>query len=206
MWKLAGGISLTLCLFAMAEDTPPDASVSVQCSGRLRHGVVAIGGETTGTTITFDRIVWELQLHDDAQREFAQEHDKEPVVVTGGLRKVAGIEAKVRWIIDVRILSEPDATTDPERARMKIQGTLRATDPRGCDASEMTIEADGQVWTINLSSDSTLKAMAESLVGQPVLLEGSLEQADEKDSGVPGIIRVKTLKESAQKRGKSQAD
>ena len=71
MWKLVSGISLTLCLFAMADDTCPEPSVSVKCCGRLRHGVVAIGGETTGTTITFNRTVWELQLPDDAAREFA---------------------------------------------------------------------------------------------------------------------------------------
>ena len=206
MWKLAGGISLTLCMFAIADDTPPEASVSVECCGRLRHGVVAIGGETTGTTITFNRIVWELQLHDDAQREFAQEHHKEPVVVTGRLKRIAGIETKVRWVIDVKKLSEPDATTDTERARMTIQGTLRATDPRGGDASGMTIDSDGQVWPIDVSADSTLKAKAESLVGQPVLLDGSLEQATKEDSDAPGVIRVKTLKGSATERVKGQSD
>jgi len=187
---------------AIADDTPPEATVSVQCSGRLRHGVVAIGGETTGTTISFNGIIWELQLHDDAQREFAEEKHKKPVVVTGTLRKVACVEKKVRWIIDVSDLSEPDATTDTAGAQLTIQGTLRATDPRGGKASEMIIESDGQVWPIDLSSDPTLKATAESLVEQPVLLEGSLEQVTEEDSDDPVIIRVKTLQGAVNERVK----
>ena len=203
MWKLLTGISLTLSMFAMTDDTSPKPSVSVECCGRLRHGVVAIGGEITGTTITFNRIVWELQLHDDAAREFAAEHHKETVVVTGTLRRIEGTEVKVRWIIDVKTLSECDAAKDEEGTRLTLQGTLRATDPRADDSPRMTIESDGKIWPIDVSSDARLKVKAESLVGQPVLLTGSLdrvteeEQVAEKESSVSLIIRVATLKRSA---------
>jgi hypothetical protein len=203
MLKLLAGIGLTLCMIAMTDETPPDPSVSVECCGRLRHGVVAIGGETTGTTITFNRIVWELQLHGDAAREFAKEHHKEPVVVTGTLRKVANTEVKDRWIIDVKKLSERDATKDEEGTRLTMQGTLQAADPRNDDFPRMTIDTDGEIWPIDVSSDARLQVKAESLVGQPVLLTGSLQRVTEEDkdtekeASVPLIVRVATLKRSA---------
>ena len=203
MLKLLTGIGLTLSMFAMTDETRPAPSVSVECCGRLRHGVVAIGGETTGTTITFNRMVWELQLHDDAARQFAKEHHKEPIVVTGTLRKIGGTEVKVRWIIDVKKLSERDATKDEEGARLTMQGTLRAADPRRDDYPWMTIDTDGEIWPIDVASDAKLQVEAESLVGQPVLLSGNLErvteeeEVTEKEASVPLIIRVATLKRSA---------
>ena len=206
MWKLVSGISLTLCLFAMADDTCPEPSVSVKCCGRLRHGVVAIGGETTGTTITFNRIVWELQLRDDAAREFAEKHNKDSVVVTGTLRKISGTEVKTRWIIDVKTLSERDATTDKEGTRLTIHGTLHAADPRTGDSPEFTIDANGEVWPVDLTSDAMRQIKPESFVGKSVLITGSLEQVTDEDSGEPMIIRVKTLKLSAKAPVHGQSD
>ena len=194
MWKFISGISLTFCMFAAADDTPPEPSVSVQCCGRVRDGIVAIGCETTGTTITFNRMVWELQLPDAAARGFATAHNKEFVNVTGTLRRIAGTEVEERWIVDVKTFSERDATKDKEGTRLTIQGMLRATDPRTDDSPEFTIDADGQVWPVDLTSDATRLVKAESLVGKPVLVTGSLERVTEEDSGEPMIIRVKTLK------------
>jgi hypothetical protein len=203
MWKLFVGIGLTLSMFAMTDETPDNPSVSAECRGRLRHGVVAIGGETTGTTITFNRMVWELQLHDDVAREFAKEHHKEPVVVTGTLRKTGGTEFKVRWIIDVKKLAKRDAAKVEEGAQLTMQGTLRAADPRRDDSPWMTIDTDGEIWPIDVSNDARLKFRAQTLIGQPVLLTGSLEriteekQASEKEASLPIVIRVATLKRSA---------
>jgi hypothetical protein len=197
MWKPIIGMSLILCTTLLATDPAPQPSVSVESCGRLRHGVVAIGGETTGTTLTCNRMVYELQLKDDAQRTFAKEHHKESVVAAGTLRKMAGTESKVRWIIDVKTLSERDETTDKEGIRLTIQGILKATDSHTKETPVMTIEAAGHVWPIDLSSDSKLLAKAKSLVGQPVQLSGSLEQDDEEESSAPAIIRVKTLERSA---------
>lgn len=200
MWKLLTVISLTLPTIAMADDAPRTPSVSVECCGRLRHGVVAIGGETTGTTITFNRLVWEVLLNDDTQRKFAEEHSRELVVATGTLRRIAGTEVKDRWIIDVRSLAERDAAKHSEGARMTVRGTLRATVARSGESPAMTIDANGQVWPIDLSTEARLYGQAASLVDQPVILTGSLEQVGEKEPGHdqelprPVVIRVKTLK------------
>jgi hypothetical protein len=94
---------------AFSENNAEKPPVSVQCQGLLRHGIVAIGGETTGTTISFHRITWELQLADDDDREFAALHHKKPVLVTGALRKVVSTESMTRWIIDVKKISASDS-------------------------------------------------------------------------------------------------
>ena len=194
MWKLLGGISLTLCLSAMAEGTAPKPFVSVECCGRLRHGVVAIGGETTGTTITFNRIIWELQLHNDAARKFATEHHKKSVVVTGALRKVAGVEKKVRWIIDVKKFSECGATKDKEGTRLSIQGRLQAADSRQDGSPRMTVVVGGHVWPLDLTSGGNLQSTAAALVGHSVLLTGHLEQVTKKRPDATTVfVRVKTL-------------
>lgn len=206
MWKRIAGLSLFLSSFVGANEPhiakPPQTSVTVECRGRLRHGVVAIGGETTGTTITFNRIVYELELKNDADQKFAKEHHKEPVVTTGTLRKVPATESKVRWIIYVKALSERDATKVKEGALLTIQGILRSpTSPQG-ESPKFTIEAGGHVWPIDLSTDAKLPAQAKLLLGQPVLLTGSLELETEEESPSPAVIRVKTLEQPAAVTGK----
>lgn len=194
MWKIFTGISLTLCAFAMADESPPKSSVSVDCCGRVRHGVVAVGCETTGTTITFNRIVWELQLNDEAARNFAKKHHKETVVVTGKLRKVAATETKVRWIVDVESMSERDPAKDEEGTRLTISGTLRATDHRGA-ASGMIIDADDEIWPISASADAKEEVNPQSLVGQTVLAKGSVERVSESEENFSSalMIRFNTL-------------
>ena len=151
-------------------------------------------------------------MHDDAAREFARGHHKETVAVTGTLRKLESTEVRVRWIIDVKKLSERDATKDEEGTRLTMQGTLRATDPHTDDSSRMTIDTDDEIWPIDVSPDAKLQVKAESLVGQSVVLTGSLEQVDEeeqvteKETSVPFIIRVKTLKQSAKVPVQGQSD
>ena len=197
MWKLIGGMSLALCVTAMADDSAPKPSVFVECCGRLRHGVVAIGGETTGTTITFNRTTWELQLHDEASRVFAREHHKKSVVVTGALRKVAGVERKDRWIIDVKTIAECDGTKDKQGTRIRIHGMLQLAEPPPNESSRMTVVSDGEVWPLDLSADPKLQSSADDFVGHWVLLVGDLNQVTHKESAVTSVaVRVKALKRS----------
>ncbi len=157
------------------EQEPKEPSVSVVCHGRLRHGVIAIGGETTGTTITFNRVTWELQLPDDASRELAARHHKAPVVVTGTLRRVVGVEDAVRWIVDVEKLSALDSRDAPEEdAKVTVRGTLRAALSQTGDTPNLSVRADDQIWRLDLAANRETQAAAESLIGQPVLLTGSV--------------------------------
>lgn len=196
MWKLISRMTLTFGMLgvAVADDTPPKPDVTVEFCGRLRHGVMVIGGECTGTTISVNRVIWEVQLMDDAERKFAKEHHKKTVVVTGSLRKVAGIETKDRWIIDVKKISKQDVTKNKPGVRMTIVGKLRPVNPGEATATSMTIDSAGQVWPIDLSSDATLKNMAATLAGQPVLLRGNLKQPTEDKPTTGPTLHVKTLK------------
>jgi hypothetical protein len=200
MWQSILAASLMACVFSSADEVraaPSDSSVSVECCGRVRHGVVAIGGETTGTTITFNGIVWELELPNESSQKFVKNHHRESIKVTGKLRRVAGTEAKDRWIIDAKTLSEFDEKKDKEGTRLVIHGTLRSRDARKSDAPELTIDADDQLWPIALSSDVRLQSNAASLIGQPVLLEGSVERDTKDKSSDQIFIRVKSLDRSS---------
>ena len=88
----------------LAADPKPtsDESINVTVSGTLRTGVVAIGGETTGTTITAEGITWELDLGKNEEFvEAAKKLDGKKVVVQGSLERRPGVEVKERWIVTV---------------------------------------------------------------------------------------------------------
>ncbi len=76
--------------------------VKVEVRGKLTDGVVAIGGETTGTTITAKRVTFELELGKKEQlRELVKNLNGKTVVVVGTLERRRGIEIPERWIVTV---------------------------------------------------------------------------------------------------------
>jgi hypothetical protein len=79
--------------------------VRVEVRGKVATGVVAIGGETTGATITAEGITFELDFGDQrALAESAQRADGQVAKVRGRLERRAGVEVKERWILHVRAL------------------------------------------------------------------------------------------------------
>jgi hypothetical protein len=79
---------------------PIEESISVTVVGTLRTGIVAIGGETTGTTITAKGIRWELDLGKNPElRTVAEKLNGKQVTVTGILERRPGVEIKERWIV-----------------------------------------------------------------------------------------------------------
>ncbi len=77
-------------------------SITVTVVGTLKSGVVAIGGETTGTTISAKGATWELELsHNDKLRQAAEDLNGKPAIVQGSLERRAGVEIKDRWIVHV---------------------------------------------------------------------------------------------------------
>jgi hypothetical protein len=102
-----------LCLLALylllgssvlAADKEPAAedSITVTVVGTLRTGIFAIGGETTGTTITAKGITWELEVGKNAAfRKAAEKLNGKKVVVQGSLERRRGVEIKERWIVTV---------------------------------------------------------------------------------------------------------
>jgi hypothetical protein len=203
-------LSAAVCLFPVGlkadedpfEEVTPEHAVSVQCHGRLRHGVAAVGGETTGTTITFHRLTWELQLPDNASRELAVRNHKAQIAVTGRLRKVMGTEDIVRWIVDVEKISVPESGESfEEGAKVTLRGTVRAALSKTGDNAELSVNADNQIWRLDFAVDRRTRMAAESLISQQVLLTGSvLPRPEDSESRTARnaapethTVRVKTI-------------
>lgn len=120
---------------AVDEDSSPAKvadSIKVTVVGTLRTGLVAIGGETTGTTITSNGVTWELDFGKQAEmRDQAEKLDGNQVVVTGTLQRRAGVEVAERWIVTVSKLkragegntSAVPATNDSLMASVTQPGT-----------------------------------------------------------------------------------
>ncbi len=194
-------LCLVLCASLAFAQTPKpvEPSIRLECHGKLRTGVMAIGGETTGTTIEFDGMKWDLKLPDDASRTFAQEHHKKAITVVGSLRKVVGKAVPERYVVDVEKLSLQNAANPKEGARLAVLGTLRAKSAATGEPPGMAIEADGITWPLDLSADEAIQAKAEPLVGKSVELVGRVERGAEAKCPPRPIIRVNKLDASTGK-------
>lgn len=77
-------------------------SITVTVVGTLRTSLFAVGGETTGTTITAKGITWELEFGENAEfRKTAEKLNGKKVVVQGSLERRKGVEIEERWIVTV---------------------------------------------------------------------------------------------------------
>lgn len=182
---------LLVCADTLPEQ-PPAAPIRVECHGKMRTGVVAIGGETTGMTITFNGMTWELNCRDEAARTAAKQHHKQPMTVIGTLRQVHGKAIPVRWIVDVDRMDPRDAGKTPECANLTVQGMLQAVEGTAQTAQEMMINAAGIAWPLDLSAEMPLREKAAALMGKAVLLKGRLEQ-EPKVSPPRPILRVNVI-------------
>ena len=94
-----------------------DDSIDVVVRGTLRT-VMAIGGETTGATVTARGATWELDLRGKPEwKSRAESLSGRRVVVTGSLEVRPGVERRQRWIVTVKTLeaagSAPKASPRP---------------------------------------------------------------------------------------------
>lgn len=82
-----------------------DAGNKCEITGTLEVGVIAIGGETTGTVIHAKQATWELDFKGDKKLEdLAETLNRKTVLVTGTCRKIKGVEIPERQIIEVTSL------------------------------------------------------------------------------------------------------
>jgi hypothetical protein len=81
-----------------------DNYIKVEIRGTLKTGIVAIGGETTGTIITTKGTSLELELKDKQQRDEAMKLDSKTAIVTGELTFRKGVERGQRMIVVVNDL------------------------------------------------------------------------------------------------------
>jgi hypothetical protein len=96
---------LALPLFAAQKEEPK----KVELKGKLTTGIVAIGGETTGTVIATKDGKFELDFGKDKEmRAKAKQLNGKTVVVTGTLTVRKGVEVKERKIVIVTTLKPAD--------------------------------------------------------------------------------------------------
>ena len=81
-------------------------AVEVRVRGILTNGILAIGGETTRTTIRFGKTTWELELQNQKTlNSAAAKLNGQLVVVSGLVRTQKGIEVAMRTILTVESLA-----------------------------------------------------------------------------------------------------
>jgi hypothetical protein len=82
-----------------------EAYIDVEIKGTLETGILAIGGETTGTMIKVGKVTWELDLGGKKElQELAEKLNKQQVLVTGRYQQKQGVEVRVRHIVTVKTL------------------------------------------------------------------------------------------------------
>lgn len=97
------------------EDGMPAEHITVEIKGRLRTGVTAIGGETTGVTITASNLTFELYFGENAQLlKAAEALNNQTAIVTGRLEGRRGIERPLRQIVTVESLAAAPAGDDEQ--------------------------------------------------------------------------------------------
>lgn len=193
------GLLILFCLSSLViamESKKKEPGVRVECHGQLRHGIVAIGGETTGTTISFNRMTWELKLPDDATRSFASEHHKQPVTAVGTLRRVDGTQVPVRWILEVDRLGVPDAKGQKAAAIATVIGKLRHDNAGAGGAANLIVEVDGITWPLDFDHDKKLAEKARTLVGRFATIQGEFVRAAGSESPRRMQLRVDQLSPS----------
>jgi hypothetical protein len=95
----------TLFLFPMlsfAEEGEGGAYIRVEIRGILETGMLAVGGETTGTVIRANNVTWELDFGGNRSfQELATRLNGQWVLVTGTYHKGRGVEVAERHIVRV---------------------------------------------------------------------------------------------------------
>ena len=76
--------------------------IKVEIKGTLQTGVMAIGGETTGTVIRVNNVTWELDLGNNKElRDLSDKLNNKTVLVSGTYEKRRGVEIRERHIVKV---------------------------------------------------------------------------------------------------------
>ncbi len=194
MFLTAVGMIVLGCASCAAEPgkaNPQDGAVHVICHGRLLQGVVAIGGETTGTTVSFDGMTWELKLSDEVRRQIEKEEHRQ-VTVEGRLRRVAGVAIPVRWIVDVEKLTKRDSKAPKPKAEFTFTGRFS---PVMGKALPQSFEVAGETWPVAWGNETDLPAKAMALAGKPVIAQGTAEANTEGGPKKYPIFHIRQLRE-----------
>ncbi len=100
-------VACVMCLMVRSVMAADKEGKPVEMNGKLRTGIVAVGGETTGTIIETKNGTFELDFGKDKElRQKADKFNGKMVRVAGTLTVRKGVEVKERRIITVKKLEE----------------------------------------------------------------------------------------------------
>ena len=105
---------LLLAALALGGGEMTEDSIDVVVRGTLRARIMAVGGETTGVTITARGVTWELDLSADPEwKARAESLSGSRVKVTGTLAVRKGVEVRQRSIVTVKTFEPLDPAAGP---------------------------------------------------------------------------------------------
>ena len=147
-------LSLLLAAALAADPKPVAESITVTVVGTLKTGIVAIGAETTGATITANGITWEVDTGDSEElRQAAAKLSDKQVRLSGTLERRKGVEVKERWIVHVKSLQAVEAFKKGAAAPQAIPQPGFEVTPDKKD-SRLGFMGDDRELIIDVASDS----------------------------------------------------
>ena len=169
-------------------------AIDIVIQGTLRQGVLAIGAETTGTTITANGMTWDLELP-PALKTFADTHHKQTVKASGRLKKVKGTEVPDRWILSAMSIRTVESVKDKKGSvdvtfRGKLRTGILAI---GGETTGVELTDDGVTWELDLSHAKNLQQKTTDLHKTTVIAKGRLRKVKGIERPDRFVIRVSGL-------------
>lgn len=147
-------------------------SVHVTMIGTIETGIMAIGGETTGTMISSGNITWELEVP-AALRDKVEAFNGKKGKIKGKLEKRAGVEIRERWIVTVESVEDPDAKDEAgEDASFSSIEIMQSGGFAGV-AINFLLESDGSLTVMNRGQKNESNLAAEKLNSINELVENT---------------------------------
>ncbi len=101
--------ALMLTVVPVAADNDNHQYIKVEIRGILETGVIAIGGETTGTVINANGVTWELDFGDNKNfHDLKKRLHRKEALVTGTYKKIKSVEIRERNIVKVTTLKSAE--------------------------------------------------------------------------------------------------
>jgi hypothetical protein len=104
---VAGAIVLCISFAAGAGEKKKEEGKKVELTGVVKTGVVALGGETTGTELQTKEGRYELAVPKDLKAD-VEKLDGKMASVTGTLIEKRGVEVRKRRIVTVTTIKEAE--------------------------------------------------------------------------------------------------
>jgi hypothetical protein len=146
--------SALVCCLNVWPAMAAEESIQVDVVGTLKTGILAIGAETTGSTITAKGVTWELDFgKNEKLRAEAEKLNGKLARVKGSLERRPGVEIKERWIVTVSELADAAA-----RAPANKQGQGKGVE----SAPAVVAEGYGEATTIEVQAGQPMVVDVQS--------------------------------------------